>query len=181
MTVHCMVDLETMSTRPDAAIVQVGACKFSMDDAPGGSYFDRSVSLASSIDAGLAVDGDTVSWWMEQDKAAQDSLLRGRLPLGRTLEEFAAWFARPPVPKLVWANSPSFDLVILRNAYRAVGLRCPWHYRQERDFRTFCWLAGGLVTVPEVPAPTTRHVAVEDARYQALVVAAAAAKMKELI
>ena len=71
-----MLDLETLSTRPDATILTFGACKFSpykKHDIVDGIYFR--VSVDEQITLGRHVDDNTVAWWAQQ---AEGSVLRRR-------------------------------------------------------------------------------------------------------
>lgn len=165
---HVMLDLETMSTRPNAAIVQIGAVGFGLPNGIGSS-FSRAVSLQSCIDVGLAVDGSTIEWWLQQGDEARDAITRDQVSLTKALEEFGEWF-RGHKAKFVWANSPAFDCVILRSAYlAATGGRAPFHYRQERCCRTVWAVAAGLgVEIPETKREGAAHDAAADALYQAM-------------
>ena len=42
----------------------------------------------------------------------------------------------------LWSHGPAFDPPILAEAYHAVGLPVPWHYRAPRDTRTLFDVAG---------------------------------------
>ena len=68
---NIMVDLETMATHPNAAIVAIGAVRF-MEDLQDSFY--QEVDLQSSIRAGLDVDGATVNWWLMQEEAAREAI-----------------------------------------------------------------------------------------------------------
>ena len=157
---HIMLDLETLGTDPGAAIVAIGGVHFSLADGVT-SEFERSVDLASCQDAGLAIDAGTLEWWLGQSPAAR-AQLQGGESLADALREFTAFVG--PHDGGVWANSPAFDCVILREAYQAVGWEAPWDYWQERDYRTMretldCW--------PDREQSGTDHDALDDARYQA--------------
>ena len=66
-----MIDLETLATTPDAAILTIGACKFD----PNGDDRDKAkrnmpsfykrIDLQSNIDLGRRVDENTLRWWCE--------------------------------------------------------------------------------------------------------------------
>lgn len=105
---HCSLDLETMGTIPGSAIVAIGAVQFELD----GKYmlgrrFYRTVDLASCIEAGLTVDGDTVMWWLGQSDAARKAITNygpARDILARALEEFADWY-RANEMQFIWATA----------------------------------------------------------------------------
>jgi len=155
-----MIDLETMSTKPNAAIIQIGACTFD------GQAAGIRVDLQSCVDAGLAVDASTIMWWMQQSDAARASVTSpGASPLRQALEQFTAGLAALGLGSAgeVWSYPASFDIVILESAYRAVGLLVPWKYNAVRCLRTLAALRPDIARVK----PALAHDAVSDATAQA--------------
>lgn len=68
----------------------------------------------------------------------------------------------------VWANPPQFDLIILRHLFDECGVKCPWHYRVERDFRTLKGHAHQLnIDYQPAYANIDKHDALSDAIAQA--------------
>ena len=65
----------------------------------------------------------------------------------------------------VYGNSPSFDLVIMRTAYRLTGIECPWHYTNERDFRTVRAMYPAVVYDPSEKG-SEAHDPLVDVRFQ---------------
>ena len=71
---HLMIDLETLATTPDAAILTIGACKFDPygDDRDKATRkmptFYRRVELKSNVDLGRRVDESTLRWWCDQSE-----------------------------------------------------------------------------------------------------------------
>ena len=63
-----MLDLETMGTGTQAAIVAIGAVEFDLEKGILGEEFYRTVDLSSSISCGGIIDADTVLWWMQQSE-----------------------------------------------------------------------------------------------------------------
>lgn len=159
-----MLDIETMGTGSYAAIVSIGAVKF---DPTGVVIFHpfnfyQTISLASSMKAGLRVDADTILWWSRQDHAARKELSNEfAVDLDEALLGFAQWYG-PDDSVPVWGNGAGFDNVILGNAYKAVGIDQPWSYKADRCFRTLRSLA------PEVERPVygIAHNALDDALAQ---------------
>lgn len=157
-----MLDIETLGTEPGAAILSIGAVKF--DDAGIVDEFHKSVSLESCQEAGLEIDAETLDWWLHQSEPAQ-TVLSGGAPLQTALEQFRNFYADADE---IWAFSPSFDCVLLAEAYDAVGMNEPWHYRDERDCRTLAALPGAV----ELEHDGTEHDALDDAKHQAMTVIA---------
>lgn len=170
-----MLDLETMGTGPNAAIVAIGAVEFGeLPDTLGRSFY-RTVSLASSQREGLHIDASTVMWWLQQGDEAREALRRDAVDLVEALQLFAQWLDGSGVPlkeRRIWGNGPSFDCVILANAYQACLYEVPWRYYNERCYRT----AKDLLPAVHVPRTGTHHNALDDAKHQALVISAATAR-----
>ena len=171
-----MIDLETLDTEPSAVILSIGACEFDRETGDIGRTFYKKVSMESCMKAGLTMSASTIKWWMEQSDEARKEAFSGSTHLKLALNKLnywinpvAGWRKRMPSKKLIWANAPSFDMVIIRNAYRAVDLKCDLpHFRYERDVRTLKALYPS-VKVSEVG---TAHNALDDCIYQSKLVAA---------
>jgi hypothetical protein len=131
-----MLDLETLSTRPDATILTFGACKFNpytQHDIVDGIYFR--VNVDEQIALNRHVDDNTIAWWGNQ---AADVYNEAFDPADRiSLDEFTKQLNRFIVGcDNIWAQGPVFDIVILENLYRQMGIPCPWQFWQIRDSRT---------------------------------------------
>ena len=69
---HLMIDLETLATSTDAAVLTIGACKFDPkgDDRDKATRnmptFYRRIDLQSNLDLGRRVDENTLRWWCDQ-------------------------------------------------------------------------------------------------------------------
>jgi hypothetical protein len=160
MTLRIMFDLETMSTAANAAITQIGACA---ND--GREPFKATVTLHSSMSAGLKVDGSTIMWWMQQSDEARASICDASQPLREALIAFSSWlgYQGKPVECELWAYPAQFDVTILGEAYRALAMTQPWHYRAPRCLRTAVALAPGVEKPTDVGV---KHDALVDAQYQ---------------
>ena len=170
---HVMVDLETMGTSPNSAIISIGAVAFNLmlgiNPLSIQHNFYAQISLQSCIDAGLVMDPSTVLWWLQQSDAARGAFKDNAkaLPLPEVLKLFTEWFNAIPgtqKEKFLWGNGSDFDNVILANAYRACKMEIPWRYSNNRCFRTL------REDNPEIEKPDnigTAHNALDDARFQA--------------
>lgn len=177
---HLMIDLETLSTSPQAAILSIGAVLFD----PMGSYIpappgegpsDRRLSLNVDIDscirAGLKIDGDTLRWWFNQGSEARKALITDPVQIEIALNELKAFYLVYH-PERVWATE-DFDLPILANAYREVlHQSTPWKFFHDRGLRTLKEIAypalNGKMPPAKAPAGFVAHSAVWDAYVQAL-------------
>ena len=158
-----MLDLETLSTRPDATILTFGACKFNpyaQEEITQGIYFR--INVDEQITLGRHVDDNTIEWWGKQ---AEDVYAEAFDPNDRiSLEQFTQELNRFIVGcDLIWAQGPVFDIVILENLYRQLGLPCPWQFWQIRDSRTLLSSIGD----PREKNKAGLHNALEDCVSQA--------------
>jgi len=166
MTHHVMLDLETMSTKPNAAIVAIGAVEFNMEVRSIGKKFYTRVSLASNIEASRDIAANTILWWMKQSDEARAEItsVDNRSLLDALLafnNEILNWL---PPNYFLWGNGANFDPVILGSAYEKFGFAIPWNFRNIRCYRT----AIAILPQQEYIKPTVAHNALEDARAQAI-------------
>lgn len=162
-----MIDIETLALTPDATILSIGAVKFDKHGMGGEFYFEL------KPDQGRMIDPGTALWWAQQGRAFDDGLVKyGLLEVLKHLNGFLDESYQDDCDRTVltgdfkgriWANSPVFDLAILRNAYGQHGIECMWAYHQERDVRT----AKAFVDKPDYPEFEGRqHNALDDAKHQ---------------
>jgi len=156
--INVMIDLETYSTRSNAAIASIGAVKFE-----GNEIIDKfycTVDPATCKAAGLHFEKSTLEWWSKQSKEARDALLKDNLPLEEALTNFEAWYGSKSLP--TWGNGASFDNVIMENAYRALDRKRPWLPWEDRCYRTM----NNLVKIPIDKREGVYHNALDDALTQ---------------
>lgn len=167
------LDVETLSTRYDAAILSIGCVRFDRDTGEIGSRFYKAITLDTTLRSGH-VSGDTLTWWMGQSSAAKRVLNEmGREPLANALHLLGSFIRNAGAPR-VWGNGASFDITILEAAFvnGGHGLTPPWHYMNIRDMRTIVDAAIAKGFDPwQIPKVGTIHHAGDDAEYQARVIA----------
>lgn len=157
---NIMVDLETLSTSPNAAIVSIGAVEF--DEALGiTNTFYTNIDIQSCLNKGLEVSGSTLKWWIKQDAKASHDLFTDTKSLKEALIEFKAWLGSGN--KQIWGNGAAFDNVVLENAYAAFNSKAPWEYHEDRCYKT---MRSSFPKI-EMDFKGTAHNALDDARYQA--------------
>lgn len=161
-----MIDIETLSTQNNAAIIAIGAVAFDRRSGELGPELSISVDLKSCQAAGLHIDAGTVMWWMQQSEQARRKLFsEPRETLTGALLHLDNWLRKfMEKDYRVWGNGTTFDNVLLHSAYRAVGQRAPWSYKQDACYRTMKNL---LPQVDLPPQDGVAHDAVSDARNQA--------------
>lgn len=161
---HVMLDLETMGTSPDAAIVAIGAVTFEPADDTCPARFYRAVQLESAVAGGGLMDPGTVQWWMRQSDAAR-AVLHGGLPIVDALIEFSAWLGDVADTDVqVWGNGANFDNVILSRAYTRARMVRPWRTYADRCYRT----AKSLHPCVQMQRIGVHHHAADDAASQAM-------------
>lgn len=158
-----MVDLETLGTTADSAIVSVGAVRFDLETGETHDGFYQVISLDSNLSAGRYISPDTLSWWMQQEPEARAIFSAPSEPLHDVLENFARWIHSPD--SIMWSNGADFDLPMLAHAYTHAGISLPWKYWNSRCFRTYKNLPGAKQT--KTPKQGVKHNALADAYNQA--------------
>jgi hypothetical protein len=166
MNTDIMIDLETLATSTDAAILTIGAVKFDplgleLKEPAMDSFYCK-VDLDSCDRIGLVTNDDTIAWWASQSKEAQEAAFD---PTDRIdIEEaFARLYKFCWGAKRVWSNGSCFDIMICEHVFKKVGRAIPWKFWEIRDVRT----AFDLGINPQRP-PVTAHHALEDAYNQAV-------------
>lgn len=164
---HCMLDLETVSVEPNAAIIAIGAVQFDpFEEGAIGTKFYSPISIQSCVDAGLHISGETLDWWQRQSNEAKKVLVDATKPDAPTLDsvlvDFSRWFREHSL-EYVWGNGSDFDNVILNSAYNALNLSSPWGPFNNRCYRTIKSLAPEI----EIERMGTYHNALDDAISQA--------------
>lgn len=184
--VHVMIDIETLSTRADAAIVQIAAVVFD----PETGELPRNCATAPFNEACMPdetdhIDPRTVGWWAKQKACASvlGALGEDTPSVWEVLHGLEEWFETLVANGLdvvaVWSHGATFDLPILEFAFRRHRSdRPPWAYRSPRDTRTLYALApGGMPAVEK--DPEREHDALYDCEVQVKQVVRALAALRQ--
>lgn len=131
---NVMVDLETLGTDSNAAILSIGAVAFS-ESGEIGDNFQVNIQIDSCLKSGLSISGATLDWWLKQKPEVLRQAIEHAVPLNHALLAFSDWCKIREI-KYFWGNSPVFDLVLLASGYKSVGAPVPWDYWNERCYRT---------------------------------------------
>lgn len=163
-----MVDIETCGLPPDGALLSIGAVFFDLHTQTLGPTFNQTINLTSSVARGGVMDPGTVLWWLRQGDEAPKSVAYGGMPIDDVLTNFSAWIKETCRHEDVrpWGNGSSFDLTILNSAYLRSGIRTPWWFANERDFRTVRNMYPAVVYDPAEKGDGA-HNALADAIFQA--------------
>lgn len=160
-----MIDVETIGTRPNAPIISLGAVAFDQRKLVIGESFYCNVSLESSVALGAVIDPDTVMWWMRQTDDARSALTRNAKQAEEALNSFSLWLEASSVPqdgRKIWAAGIDFGCVLLAEHYRRLRYPLPWHYWNQRDYRTVREMFPNI----EQAKRKNKHNALDDAIHQ---------------
>lgn len=175
-----MIDIETLAKTEDAVVVSLGAVQFDLRERSTVEQLRQNgfyTVFGAKSQTRRRICAETLSWWMAQRPEVRAEL-QASLGLSEHysagVDRFLEWIYHA-APHTVWANSPQFDLAMLRSLIdNAAGeyydprfspLRRAdsyWSFRQERDLRTI-WNAF------PVEARAASHHALDDAIRQAQV------------
>lgn len=143
--VHAMLDIETLGQGSNAFIVQI--CL---------RTFDEDASFIKYIDpwrrqVGAEIDNSTMQWWQQQPEDLRKQVMSGTETLADVLLSLNDFLKANKITH-IWANSPSFDCVIVENAFKRLGIESKlpkfWAWR---DFRTVIAVANELgATLPKL-------------------------------
>lgn len=166
-----MIDLETLSTEPNACVLSIGACFFDIKTGDIGAEFHKHIDVGGRND-NVHISADTVLWWLKQPEAARAAITQAKSVtlLAQALTDLFIFISKTKQPT-VWSNGASFDLVILRTHYKRWGISAPWQYWQERDTRTLVDIAKRITGTDASNtvrvAGDIKHDALADAIHQA--------------
>ena len=158
-----MLDLESLGTRPDCAILTLGAVKFDPYTPNGfGETLYFRIDVDEQLELGREIQQDTLDWWAKQADDVREEALgeHDRISLEsmyHQLNKFLVGVGN------IWCQGPAFDIVILENIYRQKGWPTPWQFWQIRDSRTLFGVHGD----PREKGKAGLHNALEDSISQA--------------
>lgn len=169
MVIHVMLDLETASVLPNAALVQLAAVPFTIKPqrGAGGSAASFNYHIKDWDTAGGHVDSETIAWWMTQDAYPKvfGAAYHSQYSEANVLDMFAEWLADTCKGDdlALWGYPSTSDLMWLECAYRRHGYRkLPWEYFSARDLHTL----EKEVFHPEVARESVEHDALLDCLHQ---------------
>jgi len=160
------IDIETLGTTLNSAIVQIGACEFDM--LTGKIVKTFSVNVQSDLDAEIICTKGTIMFWLQQvkgnPKAANEVFFKHAVDLPTALSELTKFIDGEEYE--VWANGTKFDLGMLEYQYKLLDLPVPWKHNADRCMRTLRMLCGHI----DVDMGTYKemcHTGLSDAIWQA--------------
>jgi hypothetical protein len=171
MHTDLMIDLETLSTAPNAVLLTLGAVAFT----PGieqYTSFSLVFDLQEQSKQNRHIDPETILWWLKQSEEAKNNLIQNeKLKSQDVHHRLVEFMTKYLVPKFrIWSYGASADIVWLKSYFKDFDLSDLWSYKQEYCMRTLCALIDPDSNLRV--KPTVAHNALEDALAQAKTVAA---------
>lgn len=158
-----MFDAETLGRTAGCTVLSIGAVEF--DSTKIIKEFEIRIDPRDSQRRGCHMDADTVMWWLDQSKEAQNALkgdvFKMDYALGKLVEAFK-W-----KNKQVWCNGASFDFPIIGALFNKCDMEIPWAFWNEMDMRTIKNMVGRDKWKASCIEPTVAHSALADAVGQA--------------
>lgn len=159
-TTRCaMIDLETLDQANTAAPYAIGARMFvpgllsgepmidpdepyyQIDSPDFLQYIEPSALMS---DWRFTKSADTIEWTLRKNQAELDRAYKFGDDVEAVLLRFKEWYEHNK-PEYIFANSPSFDVAILRHAFRALDIEDRFiDFRSEMDVRTIRELLGWM-------------------------------------
>ena len=176
---HIMVDIETLSTAVNAAVLSIGAVEF--DPFTGQILRTFYHELDLSDQDNRHVDLNTVQWWFKQ---CQENPVNFELMTKHNREKDGVTFALHKLGEFIngcveyamtrvegyeklsiYACDPDFDIAILNDLYKEHNLPSPWRYSELRSVRTVRDLT--KIAGMDIPQQEANHNALDDCIRQA--------------
>ena len=154
-----MVDLETYSELPTAAIASIGAVKFDPTTRTILDEFYCTIDPISCKGYGLHFSKNTLDWWKTQPVEVRKTLRENNIDLETALLSLTEWMSE--FDKICCWNM--FDVPILIYSYHIIGSKEPWKFYNTLECRTIADVYGKKI----VRDSSKHHNALEDAREQA--------------
>jgi hypothetical protein len=163
---HLSIDIETLDTAPTSVILSVGMAAFEIGKY--GNYKTEYYVLNLSEQLNRTKSESTLKWWEEQTNRDIFTIPENEKTSLRTFSICFNEFITKHSVKEVWANSPSFDIAILRNLFiDTLKLPFPISYKNERDYRTLMSIRKQLHMPKDIIENDNAHNSLSDALYQA--------------
>lgn len=171
--INIALDLETLSTREDAAIVQIGCCIPEFDrkfvPAVAGFEFETTIAYEEALRSEFHKSNSTMDWWEKQDPETRKIVFSGQSTYLDALTDFVYWISLVKsggADVAIWGNGSDFDNRLLTYTLDSFGMHNVWSFRNNRDLRTLKALFP--TDIPELgPIFERKHTALGDARFEA--------------
>lgn len=131
---HAMLDIETLGTKPNSAVLSAGVVFF--DPKTGTTHEQKMFLFDPKQQPNRPVDFTTMKWWMMQTQAAREHWYKAKFEnIHKELVEFVN-FCKTHKSLTWWGCSPAFDQIIMESLLESRGVKVPWIFWKWRDVRT---------------------------------------------
>jgi hypothetical protein len=174
-----MLDLESLGNGGSPVIIQIAAIPFNIETGEVFSdEFDRLINPISCVKLGLKVNGQTVEWWLNQDKHVIEKVFVKAIQEGLEIKDVLLEFnkfindlkVKHKVKDIrVYSNGILADSRWLNDAYALAGLTPAWKYYEDSDVRTLVDMGKRLLNFDpkrDMPFEGDKHVARQDVLHQ---------------
>ena len=144
------IDLETCSTTPNAAIMQLAAVAWDRNHDDSSTLFNGmpilnvGVDLRTAVMDGFDFDPSTCRLWHSNKQQVKDVVLNLEAhPIKDVVVDFITWIGDVRQTSgadavCLWAQGSDFDIAIIRNALAKYGISLPMSQKFFRDARSIC-------------------------------------------
>lgn len=172
---NIMIDLETLSTHTNAAIIEIGAVEFNKNTGEIGQKFNVIIEPSDWCKNGRHVDGETIQWWFKQTAEARKRFITKQNDVIYLKLEAALIALKYFIMNcnsvdndknvVVWGNGATMDISILESAYQYFDKELPWKYWAVNDVRTIVDLNPSIKKNCQFDSGV-KHSAVADCLYE---------------
>lgn len=159
---NIMLDIETLGTSCNSAVIQVSMVRFN-EAGEMGETLSIKIDANEQIQMGAESSEETITWWKNTNTALFESLTTGDdvLSVKDALNKITAFVY---ASDKIWSHS-YFDATILSNLYRLAKIQVPWDYKKIRDIRTLTDLSNIDLSKFDWQKEKT-HDSLDDCRFQ---------------
>lgn len=170
---NIMIDIETLSTHTNASIIQIAAVEFNKYNGKTGKECCIKICPNEWCLNQRHVDGNTIKWWMEQDKEVVETIfnntdntvtLKDGLIILENFVKECDNVENDEEAVIVWGNGSTMDITILQSAYEYFNMNTPWKYWAVNDVRTIVSLNPDIKE--NCPFEGTKHNPIDDCKHQ---------------
>ena len=175
--IDVMLDLETLDNTNSPAIIQIAAVSFNLEDGECGKEFNVLINPKSCLDIGLTINGETVGWWLSQEKTVIEKVfinsITNGLNITDALDSFSSFLNSLKTNENdiihLWGNGTLADGKWIESAYLATKKKMVWKYSSHEDVRTLVSLGKRILKrdlKEETDFVGEKHNAIDDCKHQ---------------
>lgn len=173
--IDIMLDLESLALKGAPVIVQFSAIAFDMTTGKEHSRFSVLVDPRSCVDVGLGIDGETMVWWIQQDRKVFRKVVLEAFLKGITIQEAMKQLSdfiesqRKLGEIRVWGNGILSDNKWVQDVSEKLKIDSPIGFREHSDLRTLVTLGKCILGVDhkaETKFEGEKHNAIDDCLHQ---------------